>query len=134
MTKSELNFLISSIKKVEIKKMVFSTGTGGVPEYNNELEKDIIEKGETFQYETSQNGNAYSGWIKITCGKTEFVDYHGDIIYISKSGFIFTEDYREGSPANFDKCILDKPDIRINLKDFDINEYIKIQDILKRDN
>lgn len=127
MTKKELKVLIEELKNVEMKEMEFSTGTGGIPDYNKELEKDIIEKDEVFQYTTSQNGDAYAGWIKLICGKTRFVDHYGNTIYISKNGFVFTEDYREGSPADFDKSFLDRPEIRINLEFIDINEFIKIK-------
>lgn len=127
MTKKELNLLIEELKNVKMEEIEFSTGSGGIPEYNKELEKDIVDMDENFMYETPQNGNAYAGWIKLICGKTRFVDHYGDTIYISKNGFVFTEDYKEGSPADFDGCILDTPVIRINSKFIDINEFIKIE-------
>lgn len=130
MTKSELNLLIEEIKKIEMKEMkeiTFSSNTGGCPVYNERLKEDMIECDENYQYDTSQNGSAYSGWIKLACNKTKFVDYRGDSIYVSKSGFVFSNNYRPGTPASFDRTILDTPDIRINLEYFDINEFIEIK-------
>lgn len=58
MSKKELKVLIEELKNVKMEEMKFSSGTGGIPDYNKELEKDIVDMDEVFQYKTPQNRNA----------------------------------------------------------------------------
>lgn len=128
MNNIEFTKLIGEINKIRKNNkydiVEFSLSTGGIPRILDEkLKKDVCTSDMQFNYEVSSGDKAYSGYVKIRCKKTNFVDREGNEIYITPN-FIFIEEYQEGSPSCFDDSYLITPYIYINNKFVDINKRI----------
>jgi len=99
----------------EFHAVSFTTSSGGSP--RNLVGVVEVSRTETFRYDTTANGAAYSGELKVMCRDTGTCDSKKRMIYETQNGTVFVYDYRAGSPASFDSGRLIDPELVVNCKE-----------------